>query len=344
MNYLLPCLLMSSLFLQASSEITPEKVSPKEFTSGAYVYNAPLSARFTIPRAGSESDIVYYHSVPNDIDSYPIAILCTGSSSRDAVSSIIHFHRYFLKEFNDMGFGAITIEQQGVDGNAIDVDEFMHHYTRSARLSDHEQVINYLIENPPARWDGKFCFLGVSEGGPIVTTLTMRYPSYTIATLNWVGAGDYSWKDELWEFIDAAKRAMPWYVKCQLFLCTRLPKWMPFSIEFPYNKKILEDKMIEMINNPSINEEYLGMTYKYHADTANDYPKNDYSQIKTPFLVVSGGKDSGSSSCVDFVSKAKAAGAPIIYWSIPEMGHYIRKRPDVIEKSFDWLQSIVVDS
>ncbi len=97
MNYLLLCLLTSSFFLQASSEITAEKVSPDKFTSSEYVYNIPSSARFTIPRMGSESDIVYYHSVPNDIDSYPIAILCTGSSSRDTVSSIIHFHRYFLQ-------------------------------------------------------------------------------------------------------------------------------------------------------------------------------------------------------------------------------------------------------
>ena len=64
-------------------------------------------------------------------DSYPIAILCGGSSSAGDVQSIIHFHRYFLQEFLDLNTGVITLEQRGVDGNEVDVKEFMEHYTRS---------------------------------------------------------------------------------------------------------------------------------------------------------------------------------------------------------------------
>ena len=52
-------------------------------------------------------------------------------------------------------------------------------------------------------------FLGGSEGGPIVTTLTTEYPDITIATINWSGAGDWSWRDELWAFIEGMKNEIP---------------------------------------------------------------------------------------------------------------------------------------
>jgi hypothetical protein len=68
-----------------------------------------------------------------------------------------------LEEFLDLNVGVITVEQRGVDGNAIDAKEFMEHYTRSNRLKDHQVVIESLKRNPPTGWNGKFLFLGVSD-------------------------------------------------------------------------------------------------------------------------------------------------------------------------------------
>lgn len=65
-------------------------------------------------------------------------VMCGGSSDKDHIESIIHFHRYFLQELTDLGFGVLTVEQWGVDGKIIHTQEFTEHYTRSQRLEDHQ--------------------------------------------------------------------------------------------------------------------------------------------------------------------------------------------------------------
>jgi hypothetical protein len=117
------------------------------------------------------------------------------------MTSIIHFHRYFLKEFLDLGVGVLTVEQRGVDDHQVNTKEFMEHDTGSNRLIDHRTVIEHLKKHPPLGWNGKLIFLGVSEGGAIVRTLSTGYPKMTLATINWSGAGDFSWCDELWTFM-----------------------------------------------------------------------------------------------------------------------------------------------
>jgi dipeptidyl aminopeptidase/acylaminoacyl peptidase len=80
-----------------------------------------------------------------------------------------------------------------------------------------------------------------------------------------------------------------------------------------------------------------GMTWLYHAD-AFQKPPTDYNKIRSPFLVVEGTEDSTLASSDLFVQKAQEAGAKITYFRIEGMDHYIRKRPDVIDASFDWLK------
>jgi pimeloyl-ACP methyl ester carboxylesterase len=259
-----------------------------------------------------------------------------GSSLENDNTSIIHFHRYLLKEFVDLGVGVITIEQQGVDGNQINKTEFMEHYTRSNRLIDHRTIIEHLKKHPPKGWNGKLIFLGVSEGGPIVTTLTTDYPDLTLATINWSGAGDWSWRDELWIFMQDMIQNTPWHVK----LRAQLPSWMLYSLDLylPKSRKDHDQAMDETIKNPSAHLKLAGMTYKYHHDALIVYPKPAYEKIKTPYLVVAGVKDSIIDSSDAFVRKAKEVGAPITYMRISDMDHYVRKKEDVINDSFAWLK------
>jgi pimeloyl-ACP methyl ester carboxylesterase len=272
-------------------------------------------------------------SKPNK-PSFPIAIICGGSSSKDDINSIIHVHRYILKEFLDLGVAVLTVEQRGVDGSKVNVNEFMDHYTRSERLKDHQTLINHLKSHPAKGWNGKFIFMGVSEGGPIVTSLTTQYSDRTIATINWVGADGWSWRDELWVFIKDMEKNLPWHLKLQMLL----PKWMNFSIDsnLSQSRQEFDNIMDETITNPTADKEFMGMTYKYHAD-ALSYPPPDYNKIRTPFLVVAGVKDTIIQSSDEFVQKAKNAGAPITYMRIEDMDHIVRKRPDVVKKSFEWL-------
>lgn len=96
--------------------------------------------------------------------------------------------------------------------------------------------------------------------------------------------------------------------------------------------------MDTIILNPTSNGYFLGMTYKYHSD-AILYPKIDYTKIRTPFLVVAGAKDSIIHSSDAFVEKAKNSGVNVTYLRIEDMDHYVRKRPEIIDQTFEWLKS-----
>jgi dienelactone hydrolase len=317
------------------TKITPYKCTDKDREKGYPAYNIPQSCRFIAKRSTINApDIIYYMSKPQN-KTFPIAILCGGSSSENDLGSIVHFHRYFLQEFLDLGSAVLTVEQQGINGNDINVHEFMKNYTRSNRLQDHCDVIESLKSNSPQGWNGKLIFLGVSEGGPIVTTLTTCHQDCTLATINWSGAGDFSWKEELWDFIQAMKTQVPWHIK----LRAQLPSWMPFAIDlyFPKSKETHDKAMNGTLENPTADLKLAGMTYKYHADTLN-YPKHEYDKIKTPFLVVAGEKDFIINSADAFVKKAEEAGIPVTYMRIPAMDHYVRKKEDVIINSFEWLK------
>ncbi|HQS84037.1 MAG: hypothetical protein B7Y25_06530 [Alphaproteobacteria bacterium 16-39-46] len=322
--------------VSAFEDITPYKFTETDLQKGLseLSYNIPPSSRFTLNRPQENvQKIIYYISVPKEKESYPLAILCTGSSSKDDISSIIHLHRYFLQEFLDLGSGVLTVEQWGVDGNNTDPEVFMTHYTRSQRLEDHQNVINFLKSHPPKWWNGKLVFLGVSEGGPLVTRLTELYPDITIATLNWSGAGDWSWDKELWAFLENMFKNAPLSFKLRRFL----PNWVPFFLPFPKTKKEYDLQMQETLLNPTPEKEFMGMTYQYHADALLS-PPCDYEKLKTPFLVVAGTQDSLLSSTDAFVQKARDAGANITYFRIEDMDHFVRKRPDIIQKSFEWLK------
>lgn len=295
-------------------------------------YNIPPSIRFTVERENNESSIVYYFSPPDSIDkSYPILVLCEGSTSKGDIGSVFFIRNYFVERVEPLRVGYLTVEQWGVDGNQINEEEFWTHYTRSQRLKDHMQVIHHLEEHPPAGWNGAFIFVGVSEGGPLVTDLSIMCPN-TIATINWSGAGDWNWADELWQFFDHWKKNSFW-----IKLYDAIPRWIPFSSDIPSTRWEFDALVQEIIANPTPDLRMGGMTYLYHAD-AFQTPSTDYNKIKTPFLVVAGAEDSIIDSCDQFVQKGMDAGAPITYFRVDGMDHYIRKRPDIIDKSFEWLR------
>ena len=102
-------------------------------------------------------------------------------------------------------------------------------------------------------------------------------------------------------------------------------------------RKGYDTKMDKTLKHPTANKEFLGMTYLYHAD-AQKFPKYDYYKIKTPFLVVSGTADSLIQSSDAFVEKARTASANVTYHRIEDMDHYVRRRPDIIAKTFAWLK------
>lgn len=227
----------------------------------------------------------------------------------------------------------MTVEQKGIDGNIVDKKKFIEHYTRSNRLADHQSVINYLQSNPPEGWNRKFIFLGCSEGGPIAISLTMEYSDSVIATLNWCGAIDCSWKEHLWTYIHKILIENPECShKVTLSDCD-------ICLDQIRSREHYDQRMDEIACDSSSDKHFLGMTYKYHAD-AMLYSDIDYKKIKGPFLVVAGSNDSITPFTDAFVEKAKVAGVDITYLRVKDMDHFIRKRPDIINESFQWLKNI----
>ena len=298
-------------------EITPYKFQTYEELETS-TYAIPKASRFTTTREGNSSpDIIYYLSKPAIDGTYPITIFCGGSSQKENAGTIIHVHRYFVKEFLDIGSAMITLEQWGVDGHDIDRDVFMANYTRTQRLKDHQQVINAIKAHPLIGWIGKFILVGVSEGGPIVTSLTEQNQDSVLATMSWCGSGAEDWRDEMWSFLEAMDEELP--------EGTRTREEFNQSVE-----NVLLDPT-------AYDKEFCGMSYLYHADTLS-YPLPQYSEIKTPFLVVAGAKDSGARFADEFVQKAKEASMDITYIKVDDMDHFIRKRSDVIEEALVWLR------
>lgn len=176
-------------------------------------------------------------------------------------------------------------------------------------------MIQQIETDPPKGWNGKFVLIGVSEGGPLVTDLSILCPN-VIATVNWVGAGDWTWADQLWHFFEKLGQR---------------PSDMPHSRE---EFDVLIDHIIA---NPTPHQSMAGMTYFYHADAFQRAPPN-YSKIRCPILIVQGTEDDTIDSCDAFVQKAQQAGAQVSYVRVEGMGHYIRHHPEIIDQSFDWLK------
>jgi pimeloyl-ACP methyl ester carboxylesterase len=296
------------------------------------LYTIPVNIRFTLERECCFPPIVYYFTKPDITNkTYPILILCEGSSSKGELGSVFYMHDYFSERIKLLNVGFITIEKWGIDGNQIDDEAFWNHYSRSQRLEDHLKVIRYLEDNPPECWNGKLIFVGVSEGGPLVTQLSTIYPN-TLATINWAGAGDWPWADEIWQFFEHWKRNSLW-----MKLYDAIPRWIPFSSDVPKTRSEFNALVDQIIHNPTPNQWMGGMTYFYHAD-AFQHPPVEYRKIKSPFLVVMGTEDSNLDSCDQFVQKADQFGVQITYFRVDGMDHYIRNRPDLIDQSFDWLK------
>ncbi len=326
----------ASLLLFCSACASESDITPYKYTSAPSEYTIPSSSKFSINRPDSKDpQILYYVSKPK-VKSFPLVILCGGSSTKESASSIIHLHRYFLEECIDLDAAVMTVEQWGINGSEVDVNEWFSHYTRSQRLSDHKAVLNYLLKNPIEGWNGKFIFIGVSEGGPLVTSLTEAYSASTLATVNWSGAGDWSWDDELWVFIQNIMQQDPPCPHGSKFSncsdCNGLKSTLSSKNEY-------SQFMHSTLKNPTSEESFFGMSYLYHAD-ALTYSKPNYSKLTRPYLVVAGGQDTLLESSDAFVKKAKEAGAPITYMRVEDMDHYVTKRPDIIKASFKWLKDM----
>ncbi|MBP9842216.1 MAG: hypothetical protein KBC64_07345 [Simkaniaceae bacterium] len=282
--------------------------------------------RFCLSREEGNSPIVYYLSAPQ-VESYPILVICDGSGKRSGL-----FMRECLTSWLEpLQVGVLTVEKWGIDGSEIDEEEFWNHYTRSQRLHDHAEVIHYLENDPPKGWDGRLIFIGASEGGPLVMDLSIMFKT-TLATMNWAGAGDWPWQDELWEFFEHWKSHSLW-----MRIYAALPRWLPFTLDMPSSRDQYDELVQHILENPTRAERLAGMTYLYHAD-AFQQQSIDYSKIHASLLVVTGTEDPNITSSDQFVLKAEEAGAEVTYMRVQGMDHYIRHRPDIIEASFAWLK------
>jgi pimeloyl-ACP methyl ester carboxylesterase len=285
---------------------------------------AQLSARMSIIN-DDKTETVFYLTTPQH-QRFSIAVVCEGSNTQDDIESVWRLHQYGQKDLADMGLAILTIEKQGIDTDKIDRDRFFAHYTRSRRFHDHVAVIDHLLKKPPVGFNGRLIFIGASEGGPLVNQLSIHYPQ-TIAIINWSGAGDWSWPDEIWAWGQQMRKEHP--------ILSGLYGWWH---KVPKTRAGFDAVMTETLRDPSDKRWFLGMTYRYHADAIKT-PALEYRKIQAPMLVVCGTKDSLIHSCDSFVEKAQVAQARITYWRIEGMEHRIsQNKENLIPRSFEWLK------
>lgn len=296
------------------------------FISGCFadsLSNAYSFESYSISRnKPSEPNINFYLSKPS-VQSYPIVILVGGSTDKEHLASILWFHNYFSKELSSAMLGAVSVEGWGINGHDISESEFMNHYTRTQILHDCQYVIDYIRKHPPIGWNGKLGLLGVSEGGNIAIELNEDLKNNVLATVLWSGASDLSWRDELWANMQEIHGTIS---NCDFQDCKDIS-----------SRKNYDLRMDEILENPSPNKYFFNMTNKYLADAMN-YPTPNYKKMNGSLLIITGDKDKLVTSSDMFYDKAKSAKVDITYWRIESMDHYIRKRPDLIESSFEWLQ------
>lgn len=74
-------------------------------------YNIPPSIRSTCFRDNSEQEIIFYFKAPDSNPSYPILILCGGSSNKESIGSEFFMFEYFREKVAALNIGFITLEQ-----------------------------------------------------------------------------------------------------------------------------------------------------------------------------------------------------------------------------------------
>ena len=164
----------------------------------------------------------------------------------------------------------------------------------------------------------------------MVNQLSIHYPQ-TTATINWSGAGDWSWPNELWAWAKQVRKEHP-------FLAGLYSWWH----RIPKTRKGFNEMMAKTLRDPSDTRWIFGMTYSYHADAINN-AQFAYERIHAPMLIVCGTKDSLVESCDSFVRKAQVVNSPITYWRIDGMEHLIsQNKENIIPKSFEWLKQWLV--
>lgn len=293
------------------------------------VYEISENIHHTVSRDDGSKIVYYFVPHINTNKKNPIAIICEGSSLKEDLESVIRIHTAWglHESLNQMGLGVVTVEKRGINGNRIDEEEFFEHYTRTNRFNDHCTVIEALKNNPPVGWDGSLIFIGGSEGGPLAISLTLKYPHETLATVNWAGATDNSWQDQIWNFFHHNS----WFM------------WLVGLYELPWSREKFYKKFEEIKHNPSSKKWFAGLTYRYHADVFEEKKRNTtYTTIRTPLLIVTGTEDTIIDTSDTFVDKAQQAGVPITYYRIDGMGHgVIDPKFGMIKKTLQWIFTIL---
>jgi len=300
------------------------------FFNSIYADNNPN--HLTILREDNSS-IVYHLSVPKDGKEYPLIILCEGSYAYgEPIKTVLRLHRMFLRLLEEHNYGLLTLEKWGVDEDKVDCAVFHKHNTRSQRIKDHQQVLNNLNPQNTPGWNGKYIFIGGSEGGDIITALTLIYAHSTLATVNFAGIGAWNWEDELWAFL--------LHFRKHSSLLTKLYAWWS---GFPKTREQYNKVVEEVKKNPTHEKWWIGQTHKYMADAfLSKVDWDAFYNLKIPMLVVMGSLDPAIDSCDEFISKAMSCGMPITCWRLNDVDHAIgNKRPKIFAESVEWLMKAI---
>lgn len=263
-----------------------------------------------------DTRLISYFDLPDHCKSYPLLIALEGSTvQEDGPTSVLRLQKTLRDSYLKEKIGLIMMERRGADEKQIDVARFHASNTPSQRLSDHEELVKYLRNNPPKSWNGKLYILGGSEGGPIAIKLASRVkPNACIAL---IGCGDQTFKEYIWNH-----------------MLTRVQN-KEFEPLFP-TRDAFEEHVKMMKEDPDPNKWWYGQTFRYWADALDQSEWREALKLECPFLIVAGSNDIEVSSTDRLVEKLKSNRRNVTYLRIEGMGH------DVLNPQWN-VQSKIID-
>lgn len=262
--------------------------------------------------------------LPPENSSSPIIFAIQGSGSQSSYEWFIELQ----EQVKPLGLGLVILEKQGVSKDSINQYEYAQTNSLDHRLDDHFLCIQKLQESICPYWNGEIVLLGESEGGMVAGELAAKIPQVKAIMLFATGGG--------MSFIDEVKWTL--YGKLEQYVISQEEIDNFFSC--------FDDKMADMINDPSPDKLFLGNTYKWWASCLSSKTiLSNLLDVNSKVYLVHGDKDEivpiQSSDRLAYGLKNK--GYPTTYQKLKDYGHELN-HPLLMKNAFQWLDSTLNES
>jgi predicted esterase len=232
--------------------------------------HSSTTEKFQIKRT-DDSMLTGYITLPDNRDSFPVAFIIHGSQCE----SIWLWHKDFNMVSVDFGAALVTLEKQGIySPEEIDLFEYDQTNTFDHRVEDHLLCIQKLREGEIIpQWNGRLLIIGGSEGGRVAISLSTQVPEIKATALYTCGGG------------------LPTEEELKIAFLKFMISFGESDKEIAHIMLLLDEKIHEMIANPSSEKYFLTCTYKWWSSHLSRHFLEELIQINHPIFYAHGTAD-----------------------------------------------------